>query len=82
MIVDFITKLSLVAGKNMILVIYNRLSKITYFVVIMKGISAKELVRLFRDNMWKLYEFLESIVLNRRLQFVAKLTKELKNIRN
>jgi len=48
----------------------------------MKGISAKELVRLFRDNMWKLYEFLESIVLNRRLQFVAKLTKELKNIRN
>ena len=82
MIVDFITKLPLVAGKNLILVIYNRLSKITYFVVIMKGISAKELVRLFRDNMWKLYEFLESIVLNRRLQFVAKLTKELKNIRN
>jgi len=30
--VDFITKLLLIAEKNVILVVYNRLSKITYFV--------------------------------------------------
>ena len=51
--VDFFTKLLLVAGKNMILVVYDRLFKITHFVATTEGTLAKELVRLFRDNMWK-----------------------------
>ena len=50
LMVDFITKLLLVAGKNTILVVYNRLSKITYFVITTKETLAEELVRLFRDN--------------------------------
>ena len=50
LIVDFITKLPLVVGKNVILVIYDRLPKMAYFVATTKEISAKELVRLFRDN--------------------------------
>jgi len=48
--VDFITKLPLVAEKDVILVVYDRLSKMIYFVVITKGISAEGLARLFRDN--------------------------------
>ena len=48
--VDFITKLPVVAGKNTILVVYDRLLKMTHFVATMKGTSAKELARLFRDN--------------------------------
>jgi len=48
--VDFITKLPLVAGKNTILVVCDKLSKITHFVAITKGTSAKGLARLFRDN--------------------------------
>jgi len=35
--VDFITKLPLVAGKDVILVVCNRLSKITNFVATMEG---------------------------------------------
>jgi len=50
LIVDFIMKLPLIAGKDVILVVCNRLSKITHFVVITEGTSAEELVRLFRDN--------------------------------
>ena len=46
LIVDFITKLPLVAGKDMILVVYNRLSKMAYFMATTEGISAEELVRL------------------------------------
>jgi len=42
--VDFITKLPLLAGKDMILVVYNRLSEMTYFVVITKEILTEELV--------------------------------------
>jgi len=57
-------KLPLVARKDAILVVYNRLSKITHFVAITEGTLVKGLARLFRDNVWKLHGLLESIVLN------------------
>ena len=44
LMVNFITKLLLVAEKNAILVVYNKLFKIIYFVTIMEGILTKELV--------------------------------------
>ena len=47
---NFITKLLLVAEKDTILVVCDRLSKITHFVATTEGISAEGLVRLFRDN--------------------------------
>ena len=37
----------------------------------------EELVKLFRDNMWKLHGLLESVILDRGPQFVAELTREL-----
>ena len=78
--VDFIMKLLLVAGKDAILVVCNKLSKITHFVVTTEEISAKGLARLFRDNMQKLHELPESIVLDRELQFVAEMTRELNSM--
>jgi len=51
LIVDLITKLLLVAGKYTILVVCNRLSKMSYFVAITERASVEKLVRLFRDNM-------------------------------
>ena len=51
MIVNFITKLLLVAKKDAILVVYNRMSKMMYFVATTEGTLAKGLARLFRDNM-------------------------------
>jgi len=50
LITDFITKLPVVAGKDAILVVCDRLSKMTYFVATMEGTSVEGLVRLFRDN--------------------------------
>ena len=75
LMVDFITKLPLVAEKNIILVVYNRLFKMAHFVTTTEKISAKRLVRLFRDNIWKLHRLLESVILDGRLYFVAELTK-------
>ena len=75
--VDFITKLLVVAGKDAILVICDRLSKMTHFVAVTKGISVEGLARLFRNNMWKLYSLPESVVSDRGPQFAAELTKEL-----
>jgi len=60
--VNFITKLLLVAEKDTILVVYDGLSKMTYFVVTIEEISVKELARLFMDNVWKLHGLPESVI--------------------
>jgi len=65
--VDFITKLPMIAEKDTILVVYNRLSKMTYFVVTIEGMSAEGLARLFRDNMWRLHRLPKSMVSDRGL---------------
>ena len=44
LIVDFITKLPVVAEKDAILVVCNRLSKMTHFVAMTEGTSAEGLV--------------------------------------
>ena len=75
--VDFIMKLPVVAGKDVILVVYNRLSKMTHFVATTEGTSVKGLARLFWDNVWKLHGLPESVVLDRGPQFAVELTKEL-----
>ena len=75
--VDFITKLLVVAGKDAILVVCDRLSKMMHFVAITEETSAEGLARLFRDNVWKLHGLPESVVLDRGPQFVVELTKEL-----
>jgi len=50
LMVDFITKLPIVARKNAILVVCDRLSKMAHFVATTEGMSAEGLARLFRDN--------------------------------
>ena len=77
LMVDFITKLPVVAGKDAILVVCDRLSKMTHFVATTEATSAEGLARLFRDNIWKLHGLPESIVSDRGPQFVAEFTKEL-----
>ena len=65
--VDFITKLLLVVGKNVILVVYDRLSKIAHFIATIERMMVEGLARLFRNNMWKLHGLLESVILDREL---------------
>jgi len=77
---DFITKLPVVAGKDVILVVCDRLSKMTHFVATTEGTSAEGLARLLRDNVWKLHGLPESVVSDRGPQFVVELTKELNRI--
>jgi len=76
-LVDFITKLPIVAGKDAILVVCDRLLKMTHFVAMMEGTMAEGLARLFRDNVWRLHSLPESVVSDRGPQFAAELTKEL-----
>ena len=75
--VDFITKLPVVVGNDVILVVYDQLSKMTHFVATTEGTLAEGLPRLFQDNVQKLHGLPESVVLDRGPQFIAELTKEL-----
>jgi len=47
LMVEFIMKLPLVAGKDVILVVCDRLSKMTHFVATTEEMTAEELARLF-----------------------------------
>ena len=75
--VDFIMKLLVSKGHNSILVVCDRFSKMSHFVVTTEKTTAEELARLFRDNVWKLHRLLESVILDKGLQFAAGLIKEL-----
>jgi len=48
--VDFITKLPLAQGYDLILVVANRLTKIVYLIPTTEKTLVEELARLFRDN--------------------------------
>ena len=50
LMVDFIMKLLVVAGKDAILVVCDRLSKMVHFVATTERISVEGLTRLFWDN--------------------------------
>ena len=76
-LVDFITKLPVSRGHDAILVVCDRFSKMSHFVATTEKTMAEGLARLFRDNVWKLYGLLESVILDRGLQFAAGLTREL-----
>ena len=67
----------MVAGKDDILVVCDRLSKMTHFVAMTEGTTVEGLARLFWDNVWELYGLPESVVSDRGPQFAAELTKEL-----
>ena len=62
--VNFIMKLLVVAGKDAILVVCDRLSKMTHFVTTTEGTSAEGLARLRRDNVWKLHRLLDVMILS------------------
>jgi len=64
-------------GHDSILIVCNRFSKMSHFVAMTEKIMVEELAKLFRDNIWKLYGLLESVISDRGPQFVAGLTREL-----
>ena len=77
---DFITKLPLAQGYDLILVVVDRLTKMAHFIPTTEKTIAGGLVRLFRDNVWKLHGLPESIISDRGPQFAAEVMRELNAI--
>ena len=67
-------------GKDAILLVCDRLSKMIHFVAMTEGTLVEGLARLLQDNVWKLHRLLESVVSDRGPQFAAELMKELNSV--
>ena len=64
-IADFITKLPLAQGYDIILVVYDRMTKMVHFVSTTEKTSVERVARLFWDNIWKLHRLPKSIITDR-----------------
>ena len=62
---DFIMKLPLAQGYDLILVVVDKLTKMVHFIPTTEKTTAEGLARLFRDNVWKLHGLPESIISDR-----------------
>ena len=75
--VNFITKLPIIAGKDAILVVYNRLSRMVHFVETTEGMLVEGLAQLFRDNVQKLHRLPERVVSDQGLYFAVEIVRKL-----
>ena len=64
---DFVTGLLLLNGYNAIIVIVDRLTKIRYFIPTITAIIVYDVVNIYVDYVYRLYELLDTIVSNRGL---------------
>jgi len=77
---DFITKLPLAQGYNVILVVVDRFTKMAHFISTIERTSVEGLACLFRDNVWKLHGLPDSIISDRGPQFTAGIMKKLNHM--
>ena len=70
-------KLLVSKGHDLILVVCDRFSKMSHFVVTTEKTTAEGLARLFRDNIWKLHGLPESVISDKGPQFAVGMMKEL-----
>jgi len=51
-----------------------------HFIATTERMSAEGLAKLFRDHVWKLHGLPESVILDRGVQFVVGMMRELNNL--
>ena len=77
---DFITGLPETQGYDALFIICCRYTKQAYIISTSTTTSARGLITLFRDHVWKLHSLPETALSDRGLQFVAEFMKELNEI--
>ena len=75
--VDMIGPLPQSKNNNAILVVVDRLTKMIQIIPTSVGITSKEIAKLYKNNIWKLYGIPRKIILDRGPQFASKFIGEL-----
>jgi transposase InsO family protein len=68
---DFITDLLLAHRIDSIFVVVDRLTKMAHFILCTKAVTGKETTKLFLDNIYRIHELPNDIVLDRGTQFTS-----------
>jgi len=74
--IDIIGPLPKSNGKDTIVVIVDRFTKIVRLKITMMNVSLKEIVKIYRDEIWKLHGIPKKILSNRGLQFASRFIEE------
>lgn len=74
---DFVTHLPLSEGKDAILTVTDRFSKMKHFIPCTDATTARELAKLYLHHVWKYHGFPTSIVSDRGPQFISEFWREL-----
>lgn len=77
---DFITGLPKSNGFDAILVVVDRLTKMAHFIPTTTSVNTIELVKLLRDNIFRLHGLPESIICDRDPVFTSNLAREFASI--
>ena len=74
---DFVERLPKSIGKDVILIVVDRLTKFRHFLSLTHPFSAQEVARVFLDSVVKLHGVLKTIVSNRDKIFTSNFWQEL-----
>ena len=74
--IDIIGPLPKSNGKDTIVVIVNRFTKIIRLRVTTINISSEEIAKIYQDKIWKIHGVLKKILSNRELQFASRFMEE------
>lgn len=77
MSIDFIDELPNSMGKNVVMVVVDRLRKYAHFIPLSRPYTARSMAKLFLDHIFKLHELPISIVSDRDPIFTSNFWKEL-----
>lgn len=75
--IDFIERLPLSQGKNVLLVVVDRFSKYAHFLALSHPYTAILIAKIIFENIFKLHGLTESIVCDREATFTSGFWKEL-----
>lgn len=74
---DFITHLPTSEGRDAILVVVDRLTKMRHFIACNDTCDAEEVAKLYVENIWKLHGLPSTVISDRGPQFISEFWKHL-----
>ena len=74
--INIIGLLSRLNEKDVIVIIVNQFIKMIRLRITMKTILQEEIAKIYRNNIWKIYQVPRNILSNKRSQFISRFIKK------
>ena len=74
--INIIRLLSRLNKKDIIVIIVNQFTKMIRFKITIKTILLEEIAKIYRNNIWKIYQVPRNILNNKGSQFISRFIKD------